>query len=80
MIICKKFSTGWISSAERSLKSPNHYRHGISTARLNFAETHLAVYEGIRNRDPKQACAAGEKHMQTTYRKLMGIDPSEILR
>jgi len=55
----------------------DHYRHGISTARLNFAETHMAVYEGIRNRDPKQARAAGEVHMQNTYRELMGIDPPE---
>lgn len=56
----------------------DHYRCGISSARLKFLETHIEVYEGIKSRDPGRARAAGEKHMQITYRELMGVDPPEI--
>lgn len=54
-----------------------YYRSGVISDRLRYAEVHAEIYEAICKHDPERARIASKKHMEITYRELIGSDKDQ---
>lgn len=54
-----------------------YYRSGVINDRLRYAEVHAEIFEAIYKHDPERARIASQKHMEITYRELIGSNTHE---
>lgn len=50
----------------------DYYRRGIITDRLQYVDIHTEIFNAICNHDQKKAYDASMRHMDITYRELVG--------